>query len=145
MVAHTFNSNIWEAEASRSRWLWGQPGLHSEFQSSRTIRDPASKGRKSSSNNIFLFWFSRQFLCVALAMHHYQPAILLKDSISRGWVDRLGIKVFPMQTWVRYPWKAAFGAKSSWLLAIWLSLAIQGQKLMASDKTPADSSRGKET
>jgi hypothetical protein len=31
MVAHTFDSRILDAEARRSLWIWGQPGLHSEF------------------------------------------------------------------------------------------------------------------
>jgi hypothetical protein len=35
MGAHTFDSSIQEAEAGRSLWVWGQPGLHSEFQVSQ--------------------------------------------------------------------------------------------------------------
>ena len=31
VVAHTFNSSTWEAEAGRSLLFWGQPGLQ-EFQ-----------------------------------------------------------------------------------------------------------------
>jgi hypothetical protein len=32
MVVHTFN---WETGAGRSLWVWGQPGLQSEFQDSQ--------------------------------------------------------------------------------------------------------------
>jgi hypothetical protein len=31
----SFSPSIWEAEAGRSLWVWGQPGLHSEFQNSQ--------------------------------------------------------------------------------------------------------------
>jgi hypothetical protein len=34
VVAHTFNPSTWEAEAS-GFWVWGQPGLQSEFQDSQ--------------------------------------------------------------------------------------------------------------
>lgn len=33
MVAHSFNSSIWEAKASRSLWIKGQSSLYSKFQS----------------------------------------------------------------------------------------------------------------
>jgi hypothetical protein len=32
VIAHMFSLNPQEAEAGRSEWVWGQPGLHSEFQ-----------------------------------------------------------------------------------------------------------------
>jgi hypothetical protein len=32
MVAHTFSSSPWEAEAGGSLWVRGQSGLQSEFQ-----------------------------------------------------------------------------------------------------------------
>jgi hypothetical protein len=31
VVAHAFSSSIQEAEAGGSLWVWGQPGLQSEF------------------------------------------------------------------------------------------------------------------
>jgi hypothetical protein len=34
MVVHTFNYITQEAEAGGSLWVWGQPGLNSEFQDS---------------------------------------------------------------------------------------------------------------
>jgi hypothetical protein len=30
-----FNPSTWEAQASRSLWVWGQPGLHSKIQASQ--------------------------------------------------------------------------------------------------------------
>ena len=39
--AHAFNRSTWEAEAGWSLWVWGQPGLHSEFQDSQSyLGDP---------------------------------------------------------------------------------------------------------
>ena len=35
VVAHTFSASAQEAEAGRSLWVWGQPGLQSEFQDSQ--------------------------------------------------------------------------------------------------------------
>jgi hypothetical protein len=35
VVAHIFNTNIWEAGADRSLWIQDQPGLGSEFQVSQ--------------------------------------------------------------------------------------------------------------
>jgi hypothetical protein len=35
VVAQTFNPSTWEAEAVRSLWVQGQPGLQSEFQDSQ--------------------------------------------------------------------------------------------------------------
>jgi hypothetical protein len=31
MVAHAFNPSTQEAGARGSKWVWGQPGLHSKF------------------------------------------------------------------------------------------------------------------
>jgi hypothetical protein len=35
MVVHAIHSSAQEAEAGRSLWVWGQPGLQSEFQGSQ--------------------------------------------------------------------------------------------------------------
>ena len=35
IVLHTFNPSTGEVEAGGSLWLWGQPGLQSEFQDSQ--------------------------------------------------------------------------------------------------------------
>jgi hypothetical protein len=37
MVALASNPSTQEAEAGRSLWVWGQPGLQSEFQNSQDI------------------------------------------------------------------------------------------------------------
>ena len=35
MATHTFDPSILEAEAGAPLWVWGQPGLYSEFQVSQ--------------------------------------------------------------------------------------------------------------
>jgi hypothetical protein len=35
MVVYTLNPSTKEARASGSLWIWGQPGLHTEFQASQ--------------------------------------------------------------------------------------------------------------
>ena len=35
VVAHTFNPSSWEAEAGKSQWVQGQPGLQRKFQDSQ--------------------------------------------------------------------------------------------------------------
>jgi hypothetical protein len=35
VVAHSFNSSTWEAEAEGSLWIQGQPDLHNEFKDSQ--------------------------------------------------------------------------------------------------------------
>lgn len=31
-MAHTFNASTWEVEIGTCLWVWGQPGLFSDFQ-----------------------------------------------------------------------------------------------------------------
>lgn len=35
IMTHAFNSSIWITDEERDLWVWGQPGLHREFQDSR--------------------------------------------------------------------------------------------------------------
>jgi hypothetical protein len=35
MVVHAFNPSTQEAKTGESLWIWGQPGLQSEFQDSQ--------------------------------------------------------------------------------------------------------------
>jgi hypothetical protein len=36
-MVHTFNPSTWETEAGVSLWVWGQPGLQSEFYDSWSL------------------------------------------------------------------------------------------------------------
>jgi hypothetical protein len=47
VVAHAFNPNTREAGAGGSLWVWGQPGLKSEFQNSQGYTEnPVSLKKK---------------------------------------------------------------------------------------------------
>ena len=53
-MVYTFNPSTWEAEAGRSLWVQGQPGLQSEFQYSwgHTENLSLEKQNKKGATNI---------------------------------------------------------------------------------------------
>ena len=55
VVAHAFNPNTWEAEAGRSLWVGGQPGLQSKFQNSQDYIEKHCLEEKSTSVLVHIF------------------------------------------------------------------------------------------
>lgn len=53
MVTHTFNPKAQEAEAGRSIWVQGQPGLQIEFQDSQ---EQAVKETIESRKLVIIYW-----------------------------------------------------------------------------------------
>ena len=52
MTVHSSNHSTQEAEAERSLWVWGQPGLQSEFQDSQGYTEKLSqKTRQNKMSN----------------------------------------------------------------------------------------------
>jgi hypothetical protein len=51
VVTYPFNPSTQEAEAGRSLWVWGQPGLQSEFQDSQgSTEKPFLKNKKAKQS-----------------------------------------------------------------------------------------------
>jgi hypothetical protein len=68
VVAHTFNPITWEAEASSSLWVQGQPGLHNEFQDSqgykvRPCLKKTKKGQGGKKRKESVLSFCQECLC----------------------------------------------------------------------------------
>ena len=69
-MVHIFNPSTWEAETGGSLWVWGQPGLQSEFQDSQDYTEKPclekkqkEKRKKPSFYYCFLWWCSCPFCC----------------------------------------------------------------------------------
>ena len=50
MVGHTFNFSTHDADAGRSLWVQGQPGLNSEFQDSQGYGERLCLKEKQKQN-----------------------------------------------------------------------------------------------
>jgi hypothetical protein len=60
VVAHTFKARTQEAKAGGSLWVWGQPGLQSEFQ------DRQGYPEKTKTSQRIIFWSNICFSLSAL-------------------------------------------------------------------------------
>lgn len=56
-MTHTLNASTHEAEAGKCLWVWGQLGIHSEFQNSQsfTVR-PSQTQNRTKQNKKALKW-----------------------------------------------------------------------------------------
>jgi hypothetical protein len=61
VVAHTFNPSTWEAEKV-DFWVWGQPGLQSEFQHNQGciekpgLKKPKQNKERNKSQKVIFIW-----------------------------------------------------------------------------------------
>jgi hypothetical protein len=100
VVAHTLGPSTWEAEADRSLWNWGQPGLQSEFQDSQSyMKKPCLNKQANKQNpNKPLWWIMEKerekvyhvesvFVC-------FNKALLITHSWSNAYYCVISLSVY---------------------------------------------------
>jgi hypothetical protein len=75
MAVHAFNLSTWEVEGGVSLWVWGQLGLHDEFQHGQSYVDRyCLKQNKTnviilSSVYEYMSAYGRVCVCVCVCVH----------------------------------------------------------------------------